>query len=156
MGVQEGVGVGVGVPVQVQVQVEPQLQVEEQVQYKYKQKYKYCITGNRTFGFICLPSHKIIVYNFVYIVNPVVSQRSSWEMYTHLGCYMCRVFRPLPHIFTCLLCRESYIDRVLRNNSSVHSLIVTRVCDTLFLNASSSSSTATSSSFLTIPQERVS
>ncbi len=39
-----------------------------------------------------------------------------------------------------LICRDSYIYRVLRNNFSVHSATVTRSCDTLVLTASSSSS----------------
>ncbi len=55
-------------------------------------------------------------------------------------------YSPPPHL-TCLMCEESYTYRVLRNNSSVHSVSVTR---------SSSSSLATASLFFILPWERVS
>jgi hypothetical protein len=63
-------------------------------------------------------------------------------------------FPPPPHL-TCLMCGESYIYRVLRNDSSVHSVAVARSCDTLVLTASSSSSSVTSSPFFILPRERV-
>jgi hypothetical protein len=62
-----------------------------------------------------------------------------------------------PHIFTFLIRGESMysIYRVLRNNSYVHSVAVTWSCGTLVPTALWSSSSATSSSFLILPWERV-
>ncbi len=67
---------------------------------------------------------------------------------------MCHVdhLYPIPTL-ACLICWESHIYLVLRNNSSVHSIIVTQSCDTLAPIASSSSSAATSSPFHLSPRK---
>ncbi len=84
--------------------------------------------------------------------------RSSWEVWDPAGppsvpCWP-NGSSP-PHIFTCLICGESYIYRVLRNDSSVHSVAVTPSCATVVLTISSSSS-VTLSPFFFFPWERIS
>jgi uncharacterized membrane protein YdbT with pleckstrin-like domain len=80
--------------------------------------------------------------------------RPSWV------CWMCPIDRlhlPPPSWLTILDVGVLYIYCVLRNNSSVQSVAVTRSRDTLVLTASSSSSSsATSSPFFFLPWERVS
>ncbi len=98
----------------------------------------------------------------MYIVYLVLSHEGlagrcepSWD------CSKCHVtIRFLPSPLPTLLPswnqeRTTYINWVLRKNSSVHSVTVTWSCDTLVLTASSSSSTATSSPFFNIPWDRV-
>jgi hypothetical protein len=74
-----------------------------------------------------------------------------------LACVMCHVGHPysppLP-CFTCLICGESYMYRVQRNNSSVHSVTVTLSCGALVRTTSSSSSSSTSSHFFFLPWKR--
>ncbi len=57
-----------------------------------------------------------------------------------------------PSCLTFVICGESYKYRVMWNNSSVHSVVVTQSCDILVLT--SSSSPATSSPFFFFPWER--
>jgi hypothetical protein len=63
---------------------------------------------------------------------------------------------PPPFLPVCYVERAKYGYWVLRNNSSVQSVAVTRSCDTLVLTASSLSSLATSSPFFILPWEKVS
>ncbi len=76
---------------------------------------------------------------------------------TQLGPLMCRVdcpYSPPPLIVDRLICGETCIYWVLRNNPSVHSVAVALSCDTLVLATSSSSSLLTSSSFFFLPWEK--
>jgi hypothetical protein len=95
-----------------------------------------CITGNRKNGFPHLPQSQ----------NNCMKTRAYWKLCylfedqgrrceTQLGLpnvlYWPFISLP-PHNFTCLICGESSIYRVLRNNSSV---TATQSCDTVVLNA---------------------
>jgi hypothetical protein len=85
--------------------------------------------------------------------------RHSWEVWGPTSPHIVACgssISPPPSCFTCLICGESNIYWVLRNNSSVHSVDVTLSCDTLVLITSSSSTSLTSSPFFFLPQERVS
>ncbi len=83
--------------------------------------------------------------------------RSSWKVWDQLAHLMCcgDHLYPPPPVFTCLICGESYINRVQENNSSVHSVTFTLFCDTLLLTTSSPSSSSSSTSppfsFLPLP-----
>ncbi len=118
-----------------------------------------CIPGDRKIGFIHHPQSQNIVWKVVNYWNPVLShQRPAGRCWNLAGIALCvmKTIRSPPHILTCLICEESYIYSVLRNNSSVHSVAITRSCNTLVLTASSQLSTATSYPFWTLPWERVS
>jgi hypothetical protein len=84
-----------------------------------------------------------------------IAWRTSWEVWNPAGTALCALLtvHSSAHIFTSLICGKSYI-HILRNNSSVHSVAVTRSCDTLVLTASSSSSAA-SSLYFNLPWQRV-
>jgi hypothetical protein len=117
------------------------------------------ITWNRKNGFIVVPSRKKTVQKNRSYRKPCNPQWGpGWSCETNLGqlkvsCWP-SLSPPLPWL-TLLICRGSYIYWVLRNNSSVHNVAVTRSYDTLVLTSLSSSSSATSSPFFFLPWERV-
>ncbi len=114
-----------------------------------------CVARNRIMLY-CLPqSQNNCRKIFSLIRNSVTSGevqlgglRASWAH----QCIVLTVPILPPPMVDHLICGDSYIYRMLRNNSSVHSVTVTLSCDTLVLTASSS---ATSSPFF-LPWERVS
>ncbi len=116
-------------------------------EYMFKCMYMYlvctCIAGNIKNGFIVLPSHKIIVQKYL-AHRKLYNLRSGRTCETQLSppnvlCWPFVSSLP-PHMVDHLICRGSYINWVLRNNSLVDSVAVTRSCDALVLTASSSSS----------------
>jgi hypothetical protein len=100
-----------------------------------------CISRNGKIGFIC---HKIIAWKFMCIGNPFWPHEEPAGRYeTQLwppNVQYCvdRPYPPPPPHLTCLMWWESYIYVhiywVLRNNSSVYSVVVTQSCDTLVRN----------------------
>ncbi len=92
---------------------------------------RLCISWNRKHGFILLPSQKIIVKNSLSYWEPCNQQWGpngrceTWLGPVHVICW--------PSISSYLICRESYIYWVQRNNSSVYSVAVTQSCYTLVL-----------------------
>ncbi len=96
---------------------------------------QYCIAKNAKFGFIHLIQSEINCMKICVLCKPcLIAWRVSWEVWSQPGLlYMlCWLFVSFPpsHIFTCLICEENYIYRILRNNWSIHSVTVTRICDT--------------------------
>jgi hypothetical protein len=86
--------------------------------------------------------------------------RSSWEVWNPAGPAECVVLTigilpPCPSWLTIWYAGRATV-YILRINYSVHSVAVTQFCEPLFLAASSSLSSATSSPFFFLPWERVS
>ncbi len=93
------------------------------------------VVGKRKIGLICLPRKKNL-YENVCLWKPVYWMKEQLEgvkpsWYSTAKCVMLTISIHPPH-FTCLICGESYIYWVLRNNSWVHtcSVSVTWSCHT--------------------------
>ncbi len=98
-------------------------------------------------GYILLPeSQNNCMKICVYRKPCFISWRTSWEVWNLAGTTLCVMltirFPPQHFFFLSDMRRELYI-LILRNNSSVHSVAVTRSWDTRILTASSSSSSST-------------
>jgi hypothetical protein len=119
-----------------------------------------CISGDRKIRFIHLPQSQNNYMKICVHWKPCfVAWRNSWEVWNSAVTAQCVLLtnRMVLHFFTCLICGESYVYWALRNSSSVHSVAVTRSCDTQDLTtSSSSSSTATTYPFFILHWERVS
>ncbi len=106
---------------------------------------------------IYIPLSQNNCLKFVYIGKPCsIAWRTSWEVWNPTGTTLRVVltfhFSPSPLTFTCLIFGESYVDWVLRNNSSVSSVAVTGSHSIIII----SSSSTTSSPFFILSSERVS
>ncbi len=109
------------------------------------------LPGKETYGFICLTQSKIIVKNSCRFENPYSAiWRFGWErklsqdhLYvSHWPSISC------PSHTSVVIWRDSYLYWVLRNNSPVHSIAVTGLCETLVLTSSSSTTQMTSPFFI--------
>ncbi len=119
------------------------------------------LPGIEKISLIVIPSHKIMYENWQVSETLQIAWRSSWEVWNPAGTAKCImlticILPPPPHIWPVWCVERAIYIRVLRNNSLVHSVAVTRSCDILVLTTSSSSSSDTSSPFFILLWERVS